>query len=244
MARKINKKKINKVEVIEKDIKTPKFIKFDTAINFHPRNERQKELVEAIETNNIVFALGAAGTGKTLCAVAQGLNLMQQNKVDRMILTRPAVEAGEKLGTLPGEVEDKLLIYLMPLVDSLDRLIGVKARKFYMEKEIIKILPLGLARGLTFENSYVILDEAQNCTPVQLKMFLTRLGKRSHICVNGDPSQIDLPYWQLSGLQMTVDKLQGIEGISTVEFSEADIVRHRLVKEIVKRLVDDPPKEE
>ncbi len=193
----------------------------------------QKRLISEYELNDLVFAIGPAGTGKTYTAIALAVRALKNKEVKRVILTRPAVEAGEKLGFLPGDVKQKLDPYLQPLYDALGDMIPHKKLEGYIEEGIIEIAPLAYMRGRTLGDAFVILDEGQNTTVNQLKMFLTRMGKNAKFIVTGDITQIDLPERRLSGLIKALDLLKDIKGITVVTFDTRDIVRHRLVKHIV-----------
>jgi len=193
----------------------------------------QKRLISEYELNDLVFAIGPAGTGKTYTAIALAVRALKNKEVKRVILTRPAVEAGEKLGFLPGDVKQKLDPYLQPLYDALGDMIPHKKLEGYIEEGIIEIAPLAYMRGRTLGDAFVILDEGQNTTVNQLKMFLTRMGKNAKFMVTGDITQIDLPERRLSGLIKALDLLKDIKGITVVTFDTRDIVRHRLVKHIV-----------
>jgi phosphate starvation-inducible protein PhoH and related proteins len=195
----------------------------------------QKKLVESSRDNDIVFAIGPAGTGKTYTAVALAVAALKNKTVKKIILTRPAVEAGENLGFLPGDLKEKVDPYLRPLYDALEDLFPMDKLKFFMENNTIEVAPLAFMRGRTLDNSFIILDEAQNCTSPQLKMFLTRLGPSAKCIITGDLTQIDLPPSQSSGLIRGLHILTNIEGIGIVTLTEEDVVRHRLVKEIIKR---------
>jgi phosphate starvation-inducible PhoH-like protein len=198
-----------------------------------PRSPTQQTYLEALAANELVFGLGPAGTGKTYLAVAQAVSLLIQGKVERIILSRPAVEAGERLGFLPGDMKEKVDPYLRPLYDALhDMLPGDQVAK-RLETGVIEVAPLAFMRGRTLANAFVILDEAQNTTAMQMKMFLTRLGEGSRMAVTGDITQIDLPPGQTSGLKDALSILRGVEGIGVVQFTEADVVRHPLVGRIV-----------
>ncbi|MBR3767249.1 MAG: PhoH family protein [Clostridia bacterium] len=199
-----------------------------------PKTLGQKKYVETINKNTIVFGVGPAGTGKTYLAVAMAVKAFRAKEVNRIILTRPAVEAGEKLGFLPGDLQQKVDPYLRPLYDALFDMLGADNFQKYHEKGSIEVAPLAYMRGRTLDDSFIILDEAQNTTPEQMKMFLTRLGFNSKIVVTGDVTQIDLPDGKKSGLKEAVKILKGIEDIETVRFSEKDVVRHRLVQDIIK----------
>ncbi len=199
-----------------------------------PRSATQGDYIDALQNQELVFGVGPAGTGKTYLAVAMAVSMFLQRRVERIILSRPAVEAGEHLGFLPGDMRDKIDPYLRPLYDALhDTLPGEDVQK-YLESGEIEVAPLAFMRGRTLANSYIILDEAQNCTPVQMKMFLTRLGENGRMAITGDPSQVDLPMGAKSGLRDALDVLKGVPGVGTVNFSEADVVRHPLVTQIVK----------
>lgn len=199
-----------------------------------PKTLGQKKYIDAIRKNDIVFGIGPAGTGKTYLAMAMAIAAFKNGEVDRMILTRPAVEAGEKLGFLPGDLQDKVDPYLRPLYDALYEIMGAEAFQRNMEKGLIEVAPLAYMRGRTLENSYIILDEAQNTTPEQMKMFLTRFGMGSKIIVTGDITQIDLPRGKKSGLKEVRKILGGIGSISFIEFTEEDVVRHKLVQRIIE----------
>lgn len=198
------------------------------------RTKNQKVLVEAASENDIVFAVGPAGTGKTYTAVAIAVRALKQKEIKRIILARPAVEAGESLGFLPGDLKEKIDPYLKPLYDALMDMIPTEKYHKYLESDVIEIIPLAFMRGRSLNNCYIILDEAQNATETQLKMFLTRLGPQAKMIINGDLSQIDLQRNQQSGLQKAISILKGIKGIAVVELDTSDVVRHALVREIIK----------
>src|SRR6202790_1490295 len=199
-----------------------------------PKTVNQRRYLEAIERNDLVFGIGPAGTGKTYLAVAMAVSALVGKKVSRIILTRPAVEAGERLGFLPGTLQEKVDPYLRPLYDALyDMLESERVEKF-LERNTIEVAPIAFMRGRTLNDSFIIMDEAQNSTPEQMKMILTRQGFNSKMVVTGDPTQIDLPGGLRSGLIEVVDVLRGIEGISFVQFDDRDVVRHSLVQKIVK----------
>ncbi len=200
----------------------------------HPKTEGQAKLIDAMIKNDIVFVIGPAGTGKTYLAVAMAAALLKKNKIERIILTRPAVEAGESLGFLPGDLKEKVDPYLRPLYDSLYDMIPFDKVKKLMENDIIEILPLAYMRGRTLNNAFIILDEAQNTTFSQMKMFLTRLGYNSKAVITGDITQIDLDKKATSGLKNIQEILGSINGIEFVHLTEADVVRHRLIKKIIK----------
>ena len=193
----------------------------------------QKKYITAIKENTVVLGLGPAGTGKTFLAVAMAVEALRDKAVNRIILTRPAVEAGERLGFLPGDLQSKIDPYLRPLYDALFEMLGAENFQRYLERGIIEIAPLAYIRGRTLDDSFIILDEAQNTTPEQMKMFLTRLGYNSKAVVTGDLSQTDLPRGVGSGLSIAAKILKGIEGIGIFEFSERDVVRHHLVRKII-----------
>jgi len=198
------------------------------------RTENQNLMVKESEKNDILFAIGPAGTGKTYTAVALAVRALKEKNVKKIILTRPAVEAGESLGFLPGDLKEKIDPYLRPLYDALDDMIPADKLTYYMENRIIEVAPLAFMRGRTLDYSFILLDEAQNCTDMQLKMFLTRIGANSKCVITGDPTQIDLPPKVNSGLFTALKILAPIEGISTIRLNESDVVRHKLVKEIIK----------
>ncbi|KGO05219.1 phosphate starvation protein PhoH [Porphyromonas gulae] len=197
------------------------------------RGDNQQKLVEAFEVNDLVFAIGPAGTGKTFIAISLAVRALKSKQVRRIILSRPAVEAGEKLGFLPGEMKDKLDPYLQPLYDALEEMIPAVKLKEYIENNIIQIAPLAYMRGRTLNDAVVILDEAQNTTELQMKMFLTRLGANAKMIVTGDITQTDLPRGVRSGLRQALNILQGTRGIGYIAFQRADIVRHPLVQRVV-----------
>ncbi len=203
------------------------------------KTRNQKILVEASEQHDIVFAVGPAGTGKTYTAVALAVRALKNRLVKKIVLTRPAVEAGESLGFLPGDLKEKIDPYLRPLYDALDDMIPADKLAQFIESRIIEIAPLAYMRGRTLDNAFIILDEAQNATPLQIKMFLTRLGPSAKCIITGDLSQIDLPRNQKSGLAQAIYLLAHINGIAKVELTTEDVVRHRLVKEIIKAYSKD-----
>ncbi len=199
-----------------------------------PRTPMQATFMKAMEENELVFALGPAGTGKTYLAVAQAVALMQAGQIDRIVLSRPAVEAGERLGFLPGDLKEKIDPYLRPIYDALNDLMPAEIVEKRMMQGTIEVAPLAFMRGRTLSRAFVLLDEAQNTTPMQMKMALTRIGEGSRMVVTGDLTQIDLPYGVTSGLHDAVDALEQTEGISFIRFSELDVVRHPLVGRIVQ----------
>ena len=205
------------------------------------RTANQKKLVDAFGTNDLVFAIGPAGSGKTYTAIALAVRALKTKQVRKIILSRPAVEAGEKLGFLPGDMKEKIDPYLQPLYDALEDMIPPLKLKEYIENKIIQIAPLAFMRGRTLNDAIIILDEAQNTTKQQIKMFLTRLGLNGKMIVTGDVTQIDLPTSQQSGLTHSMNLLKGIKGISTVEFNKKDIVRHKLVQRIVEAYEKEVP---
>lgn len=204
-----------------------------------PKTVNQQELVKQCEDNDLVFALGPAGTGKTYVAVALAVKALKNREIRRIVLTRPAVEAGEKIGFLPGDIQNKIDPYLRPLYDALREMIPEETFSKYLENFTLEIAPMAFMRGRTFNNCFVILDEAQNATKVQLKMLLTRMGVNSKIIITGDLSQIDLPSKMQSGLRYSVDILKDIEGIGVVRFGKEDVVRHRLVRQIISAFEKD-----
>jgi len=224
----INEKSNKKIEYI---IKTPKK-------SVIPRSEKQKNYVRALRESDIIISCGPAGTGKTFLAVAVALTMLLDKKIERIILSRPAVEAGERLGFLPGDMREKVDPYLRPLYDSLYDLLDFEKIQKRIEIGDIEIAPLAFMRGRTLKNSFAILDEAQNATDTQIKMFLTRIGENSKIVINGDPSQIDLPNKSLSGLNKSKKLLGHLNEISVVDFDHSDVVRHPLVSKIVKAYSD------
>lgn len=208
-----------------------------------PKTLGQKAYVDAIRKNMIVFGLGPAGTGKTYLAMAMAITAFKNNEVERIILTRPAIEAGEKLGFLPGDLQSKVDPYLRPLYDALYQIMGAEGFNKNMEKGLIEVAPLAYMRGRTLDNAYIILDEAQNTTPAQMKMFLTRIGFGSKVIVTGDASQKDLPAGSSSGLDVATRVLGKIEGIAFCNLTNKDVVRHPLVQKIVKAYDDYESKE-
>ncbi|MDA0707835.1 MAG: PhoH family protein, partial [Proteobacteria bacterium] len=187
-----------------------------------------------LRTKDMTFGLGPAGTGKTFLAVAMAVSYLLEGKVERIILSRPAVEAGEKLGFLPGDLREKVDPYLRPLYDALDQMISTEQTEKKLERGEIEVAPLAFMRGRTLSNAFVILDEAQNTTPMQMKMFLTRFGQNCHMVICGDPSQVDLPDGTISGLSDALNTLAGIDDIAFIKFDASDVVRHKLVGKIVK----------
>jgi len=198
------------------------------------RTKNQRQMLTCSQKNDLLFAVGPAGTGKTYTAVAIAVKALKERQVRRIVLTRPAVEAGENLGFLPGDLKEKLDPYMQPLYDALRDMIPYEKLDSYIERGVIQIAPLAFMRGRTLDDSFVILDEAQNTTHNQMKMFLTRMGKNAKFIITGDPGQIDLPKKQVSGLKEALLSLKSVKGISFVYLDEKDVMRHRLVKEIVK----------
>ena len=198
-----------------------------------PRTLRQKAYVEAMERHDLTLALGPAGTGKTFLATVLAVRMLQERKVEKLILTRPAVEAGERLGFLPGDLQQKVDPYLRPLYDALHTLLGAEKVAALLEKGVIEIAPLAYMRGRTLADAFVILDEAQNTTTAQMRMVLTRLGERSRMVVTGDPTQMDLPSGVTSGLHEAAEVLEGVEGVAICRLNAADVVRHPLVQRLV-----------
>ena len=223
----INLKNKNNVHPIDQLIKTKKK-------SVIARSKRQSEYIESLRKNDIIFALGPAGTGKSFLAVSVAITMLMEKKIGKVILSRPAVEAGEKLGFLPGDMKEKVDPYLRPLYDALYDLFGYEIINKKIENGEIEIAPLAFMRGRTLKNSFAILDEAQNATSTQIKMFLTRIGENSRLVVNGDPSQIDLINKSNSGLKKSVKILKDIKGIQIIEFDHTDVVRHPLVSKIIQ----------
>jgi phosphate starvation-inducible PhoH-like protein len=207
-----------------------------------PRSEGQAQYVSAIEQNDLVFCIGPAGCGKTYLAVAMAVNALRSEQVRKIVLTRPAVEAGEKLGFLPGDLFAKVNPFLRPLLDALNDILDFDAVKRYMERDVVEIAPLAFMRGRTLNNTFVILDEGQNTTVTQMKMFLTRMGHGSKVVVTGDITQVDLPAHVSGGLTDAMRRLQGIDRVGIVQMTGRDIVRHRLVREIVRAYEKDDPR--
>jgi phosphate starvation-inducible PhoH-like protein len=203
------------------------------------KTANQRRMLEAAQTHDIVFAIGPAGTGKTYTAVALAVQALKNRQVKKIIITRPAVEAGENLGFLPGDLKEKIDPYLRPIYDALEDMIHSEKLKGYIEKNTIEIAPLAYMRGRTLNNAFILLDEAQNTTPMQLKMFLTRMGPTSKIIITGDKTQIDLPKKQRSGLVDAEEKLCKVNGIKFIELDGRDVVRHPLVREILKAYEQD-----
>jgi phosphate starvation-inducible PhoH-like protein len=217
------------------DVQSGDVLVFGTrGIKVKARTHNQRKMVSASLLNDMVFAEGPAGTGKTYTAVALAVRALKNKQVRRIILTRPAVEAGENLGFLPGDLKEKLDPYLRPLYDALRDMIPAEKLNHFIETGVIEIAPLAFMRGRTLDHAYVILDEAQNSTPLQMKMFLTRMGKNAKFIITGDVTQVDLPGHQKSGLIESIKLLKGVKGIAFITLDERDVVRHRLVKRIIK----------
>jgi len=206
------------------------------------KTRNQKKMVKAADTHDVVFAVGPAGTGKTYTAVALAVRALKNSLVKKIILTRPAVEAGENLGFLPGDLKEKIDPYLRPLYDALDDMIQIDKLNYFMQNRVIEVAPLAYMRGRTLDNAFIILDEAQNATVGQIKMFLTRLGPSAKCMITGDLSQIDLPYSVHSGLKKAINLLGNLEGIATVHLTADDVVRHKLVKDIIIAFEKDSAK--
>ncbi|MEL6677019.1 MAG: PhoH family protein [Bacteroidota bacterium] len=199
-----------------------------------PKNKGQRQIVAAAMKDDVIFAVGPAGTGKTYIAVAMAVKALKEKRVKKIVLSRPAVDAGESLGFLPGDMHDKIDPYVRPLYDALEDMIHTEKLKYYLANNIIEIVPLAYMRGRTLNQAFIILDEAQNATEMQLKMFLTRLGEHSKVIITGDDSQIDLPHRQKSGLLQAVKLLTKIKGISFIRMQKTDVVRHKLVRKIIE----------
>ena len=208
-----------------------------------PKTANQKALVKAVKAQDLVFAIGPAGTGKTYISVAMAVKALKNKEVKKIIITRPAVEAGENLGFLPGDLKEKIDPYLRPIYDALDEMIPAEKLRYYQENRVIEIAPLAYMRGRTLNNAFILLDEAQNTTAMQMKMFLTRMGPNSKVIVTGDRSQVDLPHHQKSGLAQSIKILRNVEGIGVVELDAKDVVRHKLVKKIISAYDKEQPKE-
>lgn len=206
-----------------------------------PKTPNQVKLTQLVKDNDLVFALGPAGTGKTYISVALAVQALKNKQVKKIIITRPAVEAGENLGFLPGDLKEKIDPYLRPIYDALNDMIPFEKLQYYMEREIIEIAPLAYMRGRTLNNAFILLDEGQNTTPMQMKMFLTRMGPESKMIVTGDVSQVDLPSNQRSGLKEATRILANVTGIGIIELNERDVVRHKLVREIIEAYDKDQP---
>jgi phosphate starvation-inducible PhoH-like protein len=206
-----------------------------------PKTPNQVKLVQLVKENDLVFVIGPAGTGKTYISVALAVQALKNKQVKKIIITRPAVEAGENLGFLPGDLKEKIDPYLRPIYDALNDMVPFEKLQYYMEREIIEIAPLAYMRGRTLNNAFILLDEGQNTTPMQMKMFLTRMGPESKMIVTGDVSQVDLPSNQRSGLKEATRILNNVKGIGIIELNERDVVRHKLVREIIEAYDKDQP---
>ena len=237
---KLDKETIEHI-VTSNDEEYKEFIKTDDVIVhgvggrlIKPQTPNQRKIVTSSQKNDMVFLVGPAGTGKTFVSIALAVRALKNKEVKRIILTRPAVEAGENLGFLPGDMKEKLDPYMQPLYDALRAMIPHERLESYLEKGIIQIAPLAFMRGRTLDNAFVILDEAQNTTHNQMKMFLTRMGKNAKFIITGDPGQIDLPRKQVSGLKEALGLLKNVKGIDIIHLSDKDVIRHRLVKKIIE----------
>jgi phosphate starvation-inducible PhoH-like protein len=224
---------IEREGIVEEEMSDEILVYGSKGAAIRPKTENQQKLVASANASDLVFALGPAGTGKTYISVALAVRALKNKKVKKIIITRPAVEAGESLGFLPGDLKEKIDPYLRPIYDALDDMIPAEKLKYYLENAIIEIAPLAYMRGRTLNKAFILLDEAQNTTPMQMKMFLTRMGPESKMIITGDSSQIDLPRGQKSGLIEAVNVLKNVEGIGFVELSGKDVIRHRLVKDII-----------
>src|SRR5215469_3677591 len=213
---------------------------FQAGRKIQPRTAGQADYLQAIQNYDLVFCVGPAGTGKTYLAVAMAVAALKQERIRKIVLVRPAVEAGESLGYLPGDLQAKINPYLRPLLDALREMMDYDQIKRYTEQDLIEVIPLAYMRGRTLNDAFIILDEAQNTTISQMKMFLTRMGRNSKIVVSGDVTQVDLPSHTHSGLIDALRRLKGIEGLTQVRLTNADIVRHRLVREIVRAYEEEP----
>jgi phosphate starvation-inducible PhoH-like protein len=221
---------VGQVEELKEDV----ILFGDKGLVIKPKTDNQKKLVAAVENNDLVFAIGPAGTGKTYVAVALAVRALKNKEVKKIVITRPAVEAGESLGFLPGDLKEKVDPYLRPIYDALDDMVPIDKLKYYYENRIIEIAPLAYMRGRTLHNAFILLDEAQNTTAMQMKMFLTRMGPSSKMVVTGDRSQIDLPGKQKSGLIESLEILKNVDGIGVVELNSKDVMRHKLVARIIR----------
>jgi phosphate starvation-inducible PhoH-like protein len=224
----------------KRTVSAPPIDVVNAAKRISPRTPGQARYVESIRKHDITFAIGPAGTGKTYLAVALAVEALKHHQIRKIVLVRPAVEAGESLGFLPGDLHAKINPYLRPLLDALQEMVDYDAMKRYMEQDVIEVVPLAYMRGRTLNEAFIILDEAQNTTIAQMKMFLTRMGQGSKIVISGDTTQIDLPRPSASGLIDAVARLRDIEGINIIQMNKADIVRHRLVQDIVRAYEDEP----
>ena len=225
---------INEGELAPRKPSSEEILVYGTQGNLiKPKTINQSKLVSLVGSNDLVFALGPAGTGKTYISVALAVKALKNKEVRKIIITRPAVEAGENLGFLPGDLKEKIDPYLRPVYDALDDMVPHEKLKYYQENRIIEIAPLAYMRGRTLNDAFILLDEAQNTTPMQIKMFLTRMGPNSKVIVTGDTTQVDLPHNQQSGLVKAIEVLQGIKGIGFIQLSGHDVVRHKIVRDII-----------
>ena len=224
---------------LEEDSRESVIIFGNKGLVIKPKSPNQRKLVESSMKNDLVFALGPAGTGKTYIAVALAVRALKNREVKRIIITRPAVEAGENLGFLPGDLQEKLDPYLRPIYDALQDMVPPEKLKYYQETRVIEIAPLAYMRGRTLHDAFVLLDEAQNTTSEQIKMFLTRMGPNSKVIITGDQTQVDLPIRQKSGLSESLKILNGVKGIGIVNLSGKDVIRHKLVKSIIQAYEKD-----
>ncbi|MGB3616532.1 MAG: PhoH family protein, partial [Catalinimonas sp.] len=220
-------------ERIESELREDTIIYGTKGVIIKPKTPNQQQLVEAVRKHDLVFAIGPAGTGKTFISVAMAVRALKNKEVKKIIITRPAVEAGENLGFLPGDMKEKIDPYLRPIYDALDDMVPAEKLKYYQENRIIEIAPLAFMRGRTLQNAFILLDEAQNTTAMQIKMFMTRMGPNSKVIVTGDVSQIDLPRNQRSGLAEALRILKEVPGIGFVQLSGEDVMRHKLVRRII-----------
>lgn len=220
----------------------PKSKRSNAAYQVVPKSKAQEDFIEAIETHDVVFGIGSAGSGKSFLTVAMAIRALQTGNVDKIIITRPIVEAGEKLGFLPGTFGEKVMPYMCPIYDAFFDLMDPDEFKTWQAQGLVEIAPLAYIRGRSFNKCFMIFDESQNATPMQMRTFLTRMGMGSKMVLNGDPTQIDLPDHVESGLFDALDVLQGVEGIAVVEFSPVDIVRHEMVRRIVSAYEADDAK--
>lgn len=232
MAKKATRVK-EEIEVVE-NLEEGVILKSIRGENIKPRNQSQKEVIDCINNKDLVAIVGPAGSGKSYIAIAMAVRALNRKEVKKIILTRPAVEAGESLGYLPGGLKDKLDPYLRPLYDALEDMIPPPKLRELMDSNVIEIAPLAYMRGRTLSNAFIILDEAQNTTLTQLKMFLTRMGERSKVVITGDLSQIDLPKWSPSGFADCIDILSTVEGASVIKTKDKEIIRHPLIRHILK----------
>lgn len=223
----------SQLENVERKSSFGTFLNSNSGDSIRPKNESQKLLVESFERFDLIFAIGAAGTGKTYLSVALAVKALKEKRVKKIVITRPVVEAGESLGFLPGDLKEKVDPYLRPIYDAFISLMGSEKTKLYEESGVIEIAPLAYMRGRTLDNAFVLLDEAQNTTAMQMRMFLTRMGPNAKVVITGDPSQIDLPSRVKSGLVEALDALKGVAGIKTITFTESEVIRHKLVGQII-----------